>query len=58
MTVDAWLAGAILDAERRGLPELRSLLEHLARATAVLRAADWNDSASGHGAGSGSADAR
>jgi hypothetical protein len=39
MTVEAWLAAATADAERRGLPELRELLEGLARATRALRAA-------------------
>lgn len=38
--VEAWLAAAIEDAERRGLPELKPLLETLARSTAALRAAD------------------
>jgi hypothetical protein len=33
------------DAERRGLPELRPLLEALSRSTALLRAADWNQDA-------------
>jgi len=37
MTVDAWLQMAINDAERRGVPELRPLLEMLARGTQVLR---------------------
>ncbi len=46
MTVDAWLQAAIADAERRGLPELKALLENLARATRALRAADFNDDAS------------
>lgn len=45
MTVDAWLQAAIADAERRGLPELRPILEALARATRALRAADFNDDA-------------
>jgi hypothetical protein len=45
--VTAWLEDAIADAERRGLPELRPLLENLAQATAALRAADWNEDASG-----------
>lgn len=45
MTIDAWLEAAIADATRRGLPELRPLLEALARATRLLRAADWNDDA-------------
>ena len=42
MTVQVWLENAARDAERRGLPELRPLLEGLARATTALRAADWN----------------
>jgi hypothetical protein len=46
MTIDAWLASAIADAERRGLAGLKSLLETLARATRALRAADFNDDAS------------
>ena len=45
MTVKDWLEGAIRDAERRGLPELRPLLEGLARSTQALRSADWNDDA-------------
>jgi hypothetical protein len=35
--VDAWLAGAVADAERRGLQDLKPLLETLARSTAALR---------------------
>jgi len=42
MTVQAWLESALQDADRRQLPALRPILEGLARATAVLRAADWN----------------
>ncbi len=38
-SVEAWLAAAMADAERRGLPELKPLLETIARSTAVLRAA-------------------
>ncbi|MBA3884661.1 MAG: hypothetical protein H0X67_02875 [Acidobacteria bacterium] len=38
--VDAWLRAATEDAERRGLPELKPLLEGLARSTAGLREAD------------------
>jgi hypothetical protein len=38
--IEAWLAAAVADAERRGLPELKGLLETLARSTAALRAAD------------------
>jgi hypothetical protein len=45
MTIDAWLTAAIADAERRGLSELKPILETLARATAALRAADFNDRA-------------
>jgi hypothetical protein len=40
MTVEAWMTAAIADAERRGLPELRPLLEALAHATRALRASD------------------
>jgi hypothetical protein len=47
MTIDAWLQAAIADAERRGLPELKPILETLARATAALRAADFNEHAGG-----------
>jgi hypothetical protein len=39
MTIDAWLAAAIADAERRGLPELKALLVGLAGATRALRSA-------------------
>jgi hypothetical protein len=46
MTIDAWLQAALADAERRGLAELKALLETLARAARVLRAADFNDDAS------------
>lgn len=42
MHVQAWLDAARRDAERRGLPDLRPLLEALARATTALREADWN----------------
>ncbi len=45
MTIETWLAAAIADAERRGMPELKPLLEALARATTVLRAGDFNDDA-------------
>jgi hypothetical protein len=38
--LDDWLASAIEDADRRGLPELKPLLEGLARSTAALREAD------------------
>jgi hypothetical protein len=45
VTIEAWLRSAIADAERRGLPELKPLLEALARSLAALRAADFNDAA-------------
>lgn len=45
MTVAQWLALAKADAEQRGLPDLVPALEGLAKATAQLRAADWNDAA-------------
>jgi hypothetical protein len=44
MTIDHWLQAAIADAERRGLPELKPMLEALARATRSLRTADFNES--------------
>jgi hypothetical protein len=47
MTVEAWLAAVLAEADRVGLPELKPLLETLARATKQLRAADWNEDASG-----------
>ena len=47
MTIESWLKAAIADAERRGLPELKPALETLARATATLRAADFNEHATG-----------
>ena len=42
MTIEAWLEAAIADADRRGLPELKPLLEALARSTKALREADFN----------------
>lgn len=42
--LDAWLQAALADADRRGLPELKPMLEALARATRALRAADFNQS--------------
>jgi hypothetical protein len=47
MTLEQWLEDARMDAFRRKLPELAELLEGLAKSTAVLREADWNDDASG-----------
>jgi hypothetical protein len=40
MDVEHWLAYASADAEARGLPELKPLLETLARSTQALRDAD------------------
>ena len=42
MTIKSWLDNAVQDAERRGLPALRPLLESLAQAASALRTADWN----------------
>ena len=47
MTLDDWLVAARTDAHRRGLPELKPLLDALADATRVLRAATWNRNAAG-----------
>ena len=41
MTIEDWLKAAIADAERRGLPELKPLLESLAQATRMLRSAGF-----------------
>jgi hypothetical protein len=38
--IDAWLRAASADAERRGLPQLKPLLEGLARSTVALREAE------------------
>ena len=38
--IDQWLQAAVADAERRGLPDLKPLLEAMARSTSALRAAD------------------
>jgi hypothetical protein len=47
MTIKTWLDAAVQDAERRNLPQLRALLETLARSTSALRSAEWNDDATG-----------
>ena len=47
MTLDQWLEAAQADAERRGLPALKPLLDTLARTTKALRAADFNERADG-----------
>ncbi len=41
--VREWMRAAVEDAERRGLPQLKPLLEGLAASTATLRAAEWNE---------------
>jgi len=51
VSVARWLAAAVADADRRGLPELRPLLEGLAQATITLRSADWNEGAREEGGG-------
>jgi hypothetical protein len=40
MEISAWVAAVIADAERRGLPELRPLVETLGQAARALRASD------------------
>jgi hypothetical protein len=40
MEVAAWLRESCADADARGLPELKPLLETLARSTQALRDAD------------------
>jgi len=40
MRVEDWLNAASADADRRGLPELKPLLETLARSTTTLRRAE------------------
>jgi hypothetical protein len=47
MTIEQWLEDARMDAFRRQLPDLAALLEGLAKSTAQLRTAEWNDDASG-----------
>jgi hypothetical protein len=51
MDVAAWLARAAADAEARGLPGLKPLLETLARSTQALRDADadFHHPAADHG---------
>jgi hypothetical protein len=50
MQTDAWLAAACADADRRGLSDLKPLLETLARSTAALRKADDEHAARAAGA--------
>jgi hypothetical protein len=45
VNLDAWLAAALADAERRGLAELKAILQALAEATRALRAAGFGGNA-------------
>lgn len=45
MTIEAWLKAALADADVRQLPGLKPLLEAVAKSTALLRQADFNDDA-------------
>jgi len=45
MTIEAWLHAALADADQRGLPDLKPLLEALAKATTALRASHITGSA-------------
>jgi hypothetical protein len=47
MTLDDWYDAASEDADRRGVPELKPLIDVLRQATRQLRDADWNDDARG-----------
>jgi hypothetical protein len=47
VTVADWLNAAVADAERRGLPELKPLLEGLAQALGALRRAQFSGRADG-----------
>jgi hypothetical protein len=58
LTIKMWLENATHDADRRGLPDLKPLLEALARATSALRTADWNGDATGASDDSGPVNAR
>lgn len=40
MTVETWLKLALEDADKRGLPEIKPLLEGVAKAMRDLRAAE------------------
>ena len=47
MTIETWLHTALADAEQRGLPDLKPLLEALAKSTAALRASEITRAAPG-----------
>jgi aspartyl-tRNA(Asn)/glutamyl-tRNA(Gln) amidotransferase subunit A len=42
VNIDIWLQNALADADRRGLSEIKPLLESLAQSTRALRAADFS----------------
>jgi hypothetical protein len=58
MNLSDWLAHATADAEARGLPELKPLLETLGRSTQALRDADgeFGHPAAQHGTHNAAAD--
>jgi hypothetical protein len=45
MTLDDWYDAARNDADRRGLPDLKPVIDLLRQAARQLREADWNDDA-------------
>jgi hypothetical protein len=47
MQIERWTEMIVADLTRRGLPHVEPLVRALARSTAALRAADWNDDAGG-----------
>jgi hypothetical protein len=47
MTIELWMEAAIADAERRGLTDLKPLIESLAQSIRALREAEFNEEASG-----------
>ncbi len=47
MTITEWCRWALADADRRGLPALKPMLENLGRALQALRTADFNARADG-----------
>jgi hypothetical protein len=57
MTLDDWYATATADADRRQLPDLTPVLKGLRTAAEALRAAAWNDDATGRTDASSSASA-
>ena len=47
VSVDEWLKAAVADAERRGMPEMKPILESLASAARALREAGLGGQANG-----------